>query len=125
MRITYGVTSIEKSLGISINYENWDSDIKQVTEMPMHDHQLKQKAEEYIQKIMEAFYMLTNHRGEFTLREIMDIAFTANQEHHYSLVGVFDNGILKLEKQLNPGNSNRPILESAEPVFNTLKTTLK
>ena len=72
---------------------------------------------------MEAFYMLTKHGGEFTLREIIDNAFTANQDHDYSLVGVFDNEILKLEKQLNPGNSNG-LLQSAEPVLNALKTTL-
>ena len=59
MRITYGVNSIEKSLGISINYENWDSDIKQVTEIPMHDHQLKQKVEEYKQ-LWKLFICLPN-----------------------------------------------------------------
>jgi hypothetical protein len=44
--------------------------------------------------------MLTRDKGEFTIREILDNAFSNKEAKLYSLVGVFENQISMMEKQL-------------------------
>lgn len=75
MRVFYDVNFIEKSLGIKINFDQWDNTIHEISGQPMHNFQLKQKAEEFKQKIMGAYHMLSRHGATFTLREIIDNAF--------------------------------------------------
>ena len=50
MRISYDVNAVEKSLGVRINYENWDPCTHQIVSQPLHAAILKQKADEYQQK---------------------------------------------------------------------------
>ena len=102
MRVSFDVNSLEKTLGIKINYQAWDSHHHQINHQPVHNSLLKQKTEEYKQKIMGAYYILTKEGAEFTIREILDNAFGNTGARLYSLVGVFENAILKMEKQLKP-----------------------
>lgn len=101
MRVSYDIHSVEKSLGVKISYDDWDRCTHQVSSQPLHDAALKQRTDEYKQKIMGAYYMLTKDGAEFTIREILDNAFGNKGTKLYSLMGVFENQILLMEKQLN------------------------
>lgn len=101
MRVTYDIHSVEKSLGVKISYDNWDRCTHQISSQPLHDAMIKQRTDEYKQKIMGAYYMLTKDGAEFTIREILDNAFGNKGTKLYSLMGVFENQILLMEKQLN------------------------
>lgn len=105
MRVFYDVNFIEKSLGIKISFDHWNNSIREISGQPMHNCLLKEKTEEFKQKIMGAFYMLSRHDATFTLREIMDNAFNENGVQRFSLIAVFEQTILMLEKQLKPGQS--------------------
>ena len=109
MRISYDVNAVEKSLGVRIDYENWDPGTHQIVSQPLHAAILKQKTDEYQQKIMGAYYMLTKEGAEFTIREIVDNAFGNTGAKLYSLVGVFENAILKMEKLIKPGDGTSNI----------------
>lgn len=105
LRITYGIHSTEKSLGIRINFSNWNAAKQKIISQPNHDAQLRQTAAVFEQKIMGSYYELSRHGGTFTLHEIMQNAFSEKQENKFSLFGVFENAILNLEKLLKPGQS--------------------
>src|SRR5689334_10716165 len=85
MQFNYQFGKVDKSLGIKINYEQWDAQTHTVTDHPSHNHALYQKTEEYKQKFMGAYYMLIQNGGEVTLREIMDLAFSKDGGKIYSL----------------------------------------
>ena len=64
MQIGFPVYTLEKSLGIKINYKDWDATLHEVKGQPMYNFHIKQKTEEYKQKIMGSYYILTQHGGE-------------------------------------------------------------
>jgi site-specific recombinase XerD len=109
MRIGFQIYKHEKSLGVKINFRDWDATLHEAKEQPVHNFHIRQKAEEYKQKVMGAYYMLTQHGGEFTLQEIMDTAFQNDGGKLYSLFGVFESMILRMEKGLKPGASSSNI----------------
>ena|SRR5580692_6837477 len=67
MRISYEFSSIEKSLGIKIIFSDWDAHGHTVKHNPIHDFHIKQKSEEYKQRLMGSYYMLTQLGGEFKI----------------------------------------------------------
>lgn len=106
MQFTYQLNKVDKSLGIKIEYHQWDPVTLTINGQQLHNHLLKQKVEEFKQKVMSAYYMLVQNVGEVTLREIINMAFAKEGGKIYSLFGVFQDLILKQEKQLKPGKSN-------------------
>jgi site-specific recombinase XerD len=106
MQFTYQLNKVDKSLGIKIEHDQWDPVTHTIKGQQLHNHLLKQKVEEFKQKVMGAYYMLVQNGGEVTLREIIDMAFAKEGGKIYSLFGVFQDFILKQEKQLKPGKSN-------------------
>ncbi len=99
MRISYQFSQIDKSLGIKIEFDDWDSTIHKLLKSPYHQKHIEAVFEEYKQKLMGAFYLLTQNAATPTLREMYDLAFGDESKQTYSLFGVFNNYILKLEKQ--------------------------
>jgi site-specific recombinase XerD len=106
MQFNYCLSKVDKSLGIKINYEHWDTQTHSVTGHPSHNQALYQKTEEYKQKFMGAYYMLIQNGGDVTLREIMDMAFSKDGGKIYSLFSVFTDVILKMEKLIPPNKIN-------------------
>ena len=106
MRISYQFAQIDKSLGIKIQFEDWDSTTHKLLNNPYHQKYIEEVFEEYRQKLMGAFYLFTQNAASPTLREIYNLAFEEESKKTYSLFGVFNGFILKLEKQ-NPLPSQR------------------
>ncbi len=106
LQLVYQMNKINKSLGIRICFDQWDAETHSIIGQPMHNQMLLQKVEEYKQKVMGAYYMLVQNGGEVTLREIVDMAFGKEGGRIYSLFGVFEDLILKMEKILKVGKSN-------------------
>jgi site-specific recombinase XerD len=106
MRISYQFTQIDKSLGIKIQFEDWDSTTHKLLNNPYHQKHIDEVFDEYRQKLMGAFYLFTQNAASPTLREIYNLAFGEESKKTYSLFGVFNGFILKLEKQ-NPLPSQR------------------
>jgi hypothetical protein len=111
MQFNYCLSKVDKSLGIKINYEHWDTHTHSVT--GQHSNQaLFQKTEEYKQKFMGAYYMLIQNGGDVTLREIMDMAFSKDGAKIYSLFSVLTDVILKMEKLVPPGQDQRKLTKA-------------
>jgi len=106
MRFTYQFAKIDKSLGIKVQFEDWDSAAHKLLNNPYHQKHLEEVIEEHKQKLMGAFYLFTQNAATPTLREIYNLAFGEDSKKTYSVFGVFNGFILKLEKQ-NPLPSQR------------------
>lgn len=98
IQFCYEKGRIDKSLGLRIDYKQWDPINHKVKEHPLHNQILEQRTAEYKQKIMGAYYMLMKNGGEINIREIVDAAFERDGGKSYSLFGVFGEFILKMEK---------------------------
>jgi len=98
MRIIYQFVTIDKSLCVKIPFNNWDSKLHQIASSPYHQKKMQEVFDEFKEKIMGAFYLLSQNTAEPTLREIMDMAFADSQKRSYSLLGVFSGLLLKMEK---------------------------
>jgi site-specific recombinase XerD len=105
LQLSYQVNKINKSLGIRINFSQWDARNHLILGQSMHNEILQKKVTEYKQKVMGAYYMLIQNGGEVTIREIVDMAFGGKSGKIYSLFGVFEDYVLKLEKLVKPGQS--------------------
>ncbi len=99
LRISYQFVTIDKSTGIKIPVDLWDSQTHSIKNSPMHQNLLTETVDEMKQKLMGAYYLLTNNNAEPTLREMVDFAFAAEGKKTYSLFGVFSSVLLKMEKQ--------------------------
>ena len=99
MRISYQFTKVDKSLGIKILYKLWDNQNHRISNSSHHQKQLEETCSELKEKIMGAFYLLSQNKAETTLREVMDLALAENEKKSYSLFGVFNEFLVKMEKQ--------------------------
>ena len=111
LQFYYQLNKVSKSLGITINFKQWDTETHSIKGQPLHNELLQQKVDEYTQKTMGAFYMLTQNGGEVTLREIIDTAFGKGGGKIYSLFSVFEDVILKMEKLKRPEQSGANLLK--------------
>lgn len=111
LQFVYQLNRIDKSLGIRINTNQWDAESHSIIGQPMHNELLSKKVEECKQKVMGAYYMLTQNGAEVTLREIIDVAFGKEGGRIYSLFSVFEDVILKMEKALKPGKSRANLIK--------------
>ncbi len=110
MLISYQLNKVGKSLGVRIDFNQWDTESHSILGQPMHNQILQKKICEYTQKVMGAYYMLNQHGAEVTLREIVDTAFgSAGGGRVYSLFNVFEDVVLKMEKLLKEGKSTANI----------------
>ena len=105
LQFSYELNKINKSLGMRISFDQWDQATHSIKGQPLHNELLQNKLNEYKQKVMGAYYMLIQNGGEVTIREIVDMAFGKPGGRIYSLFGVFENLILKMEKLIKPGQS--------------------
>ena len=111
LQFIYQLNRIDKSLGIRIKIGQWNPATHSIVGQPMHNQLLVEKVDEYKQKVMGAYYMLTQNGGEVTLREIIDMAFGKEGGRIYSLFSVFEDVILKMEKALKPGKSRANLIK--------------
>ncbi|MFZ4058779.1 MAG: site-specific integrase [Ferruginibacter sp.] len=98
VRITLGILSLEKSTGITLSFKDWDSSNHVIKNNPYHQKQLTEIVEAIREKTMGAFHLLKQSETEATLREIMDLAFRDEGKRMYSLFGLFNDYICKMEK---------------------------
>lgn len=98
LRISYQFVTIDKSTGIRILFDLWDSQTHSISNSPVHQNLLTETLDEMKQKLMGAYYLLTSNSAEPTLREMVDFAFAEEGKKTYSLFGVFSNVLLKMEK---------------------------
>lgn len=124
MRISFQFTVIDKSLGIKIPFQLWDKQNRRVTGNPYLQKQTEDVFNEYKEKMMGAFYLLSQNTAEPTLREIMDLAFAENDKKGYSLISVFTGFVLKMERQQNQQRQQSNVLKHAT-CLNHLKGFLK
>ncbi len=99
LRISFQFTSLDKSVGIKILFNTWDSHNHYIINNPYHQKQVDDVTAELKEKIMGSFYLLSQNTAEPTLREVMDLAFAGNEKKSYSLFGVFNSFLLKMERQ--------------------------
>ena len=111
LQFFYQLNKINKSLGIRIEFNQWDGQTHSIKGQPLHNQLLQQKVDQYKQKVMGAYYMLVQNGGEVTLREIVDLAFGKEGGKIYSLFSVFEDLILKMEKALRPGKSRANLIK--------------
>ncbi|MDO9415292.1 site-specific integrase, partial [Pararhizobium sp.] len=90
--------TIDKSLGVKIPFQDWDSRHHQVLNNPFHQKHFSEMFDEYKQKIMGGFYLLSQNNVQPSLREIVDLAFAESEKKTYSLFAVFSDFLLKMEK---------------------------
>jgi len=124
LQISYDRVMVHKSLGIKVAFENWNSAIRQIEGYPILAMQLQQKIEEFTQKVMGAFYMLTQQQTEFTLPEMLDLAFGSDKGRTYTLFALFNQELIKMEKLLKEGQS-KSNLQKHKSVLNHLKIYVK
>ncbi len=111
LQFYFQLNKVSKSLGLRINFKQWDTETHSIKGQPLHNQLLQQKVDEYTQKTMGAFYMLTQNGGEVTLREIIDAAFGKGGGKIYSLFSVFEDVIMKMEKLKRPEQSGANLLK--------------
>ena len=106
LRISYQIYVCEKSLGIEINYNDWDPSRQRITYQELNNYRLDQKIREYQTKLSGAYFMLSKFDGQFTLKEIIATAFGSDKKPAYSLFNVFEQEMNQILKGLKPGQSN-------------------
>lgn len=99
LRVTYRFYTLDRSLGLKIQVNQWDPQLHRLKGSSIQQTHLLEKYEEAKEKIMGAYYLLSQSSAETTLREIFDLAFPEETKSTYSLFGVFQNYLINKEKQ--------------------------
>ncbi len=99
LRISYQFIVIDKSMQIKIPFELWDSQLHRLKGNAFQQKQIDEAFSELKEKVMGAYYLLSQNTADPTLREIMDLAFAEEEKKTYSLFGVFSSLLLKMGRQ--------------------------
>ncbi len=86
--IRYRSSEINKSLGVIIPFDSWDNKSHKIIDGGYCQRNVDDKLAESKEKLMGAYYMLSQNTAEPTLREIVDMAFGENDRKSHSLFGV-------------------------------------
>lgn len=99
LRTHYQFSTFDKSLGIKVNKSDWKFK-KQEFDQNLHLHPgIKVAFTECKEKIMGAFYVLSQNQSEPTLREVIDLAFGNENKKTYSVLTVFESYISEMKKR--------------------------
>lgn len=99
LRTHYQFSTFDKSLGIKVNKNDWKFKQQEI-DQNLHLHpSIKVAFTECKEKIMGAFYVLSQNQSEPTLREVIDLAFGNENKKTYSVLSVFENYIAEMKKR--------------------------
>jgi hypothetical protein len=99
LRTHYQFSTFDKSLGIKVDKKDWNYKQKEI-ENHLHNHpNIKSSVAECKEKIMGAFYVLSQNQSEPTLREVIDLAFGHENKKTYSVLSVFESHIADMKKR--------------------------
>jgi len=113
MRIMYQSGRVDKSLGIKINYDNWDHQNNRTINNSFLQKQVEEVFSEHKEKIMGNFYQLTQNSIEFTLKELVTTALGSKKQKSISVLNIFNDEILRMEMQLKESRQKSNILKHA------------
>lgn len=103
-RINYQFSRTDRCLGLQFRFDDWDSKNQIVKDNDYVNKLVTDKFSELKEKIMGAFYLLTQNGASPSLYEIMDLAIGESKSKSYTLFGVFDGLIARMERQIRrPG----------------------
>ena len=88
-RAFYQFVTYDKSLSIKIELKDWDTKSHTLINNSIVNKQLEEAFNECKEKIMGAYYVLSQNQAEPTLREIVDLGFADKNKKSYSLLSVF------------------------------------
>ncbi len=124
MRVSYQFVTVNKSLGLKVDPDGWNKKEHQLENSPYIQKRATELFNENKEKIMGAFYLLSQNNAEPTLREIMDLAFCSKDKKGYSVISVFSSFLGKMEKQQSQARQRSNILKHAT-CLKHLKSFLK
>lgn len=99
VRIKYQFSVLDKSLSISVNKSEWNHKTHSLDNDPTLNQQIQNEYNEHKEKIMGAYYILSQNLNEPTLREIFDLAFSDKKRKTYSFLTVFEDHIIQMRKR--------------------------
>ncbi len=99
LRTHYQFSTFDKSLGIKVNKNEWQIKQDQIDQHLHHYPNIKTVLTECKEKIMGAFYVLSQNQSEPTLREVIDLAFGHENKKTYSVLSVFEGYVSDMKKR--------------------------
>lgn len=99
LRVSFQFSVVEKSMGIKIPIAQWNGETHQLLGNPFQQKQIDEISAEIKEKVMGAYYLLSQNGSSPTLREIMDMAFAGEEKKTYTLFAVFHSLLLKMARQ--------------------------
>ena len=110
VKIVYDNDIHEKSMNIICPFVNWDNEKMIIVDYPVETHNLIIAMDELKQKVMGAYYLLLHQNPDFTLRDMVDLAFGNKMPGVLSFTQCFQDIINRMEKSRgNDGNSEANI----------------
>jgi site-specific recombinase XerD len=99
LRTHYQFSTFDKSLGIKVNKNEWQFKQHEIDHHLQLHPSIKTVLSECKEKIMGAFYVLSQNQSEPTLREVIDLAFSNENKKTYSVLSVFESHIADMKKR--------------------------
>jgi site-specific recombinase XerD len=99
LRTHYQFSTFDKSLGIKVNKNEWQFKQHEIDRHLQLHPSIKTVLSECKEKIMGAFYVLSQNQSEPTLREVIDLAFGNENKKTYSVLSVFEGYIAEMKKR--------------------------
>ena len=124
LRTHYQFSTFDKSLGIKVNKNEWHFKQHEIDHHLQLNPSIKTVFSECKEKIMGAFYVLSQNQSEPTLREVIDLAFGNENKKTYSVLSVFESYISEMRKR-NLLKSQQSNIIKYNSCFNHLRGFLR
>ena len=98
-RAIFQFVTYDKSLSIKIELNDWDAKKRALISNGALNKQLLESYSECKEKIMGAYYVLSQNQAEPTLREIVDLGFADKNKKTFSVLSVFCSVYSRYEKK--------------------------
>lgn len=98
-RAIFQFVTYDKSLSIKIELNDWDAKKRALISNGSLNKQLLESYSECKEKIMGAYYVLSQNQAEPTLREIVDLGFADKNKKSFSVLSVFAQFIVDMKKR--------------------------
>jgi hypothetical protein len=119
-RAIFQFVTYDKSLSIKIELNDWDAKKRALISNSALNKQLLESYNECKEKIMGAYYVLSQNQAEPTLREIVDLGFADKNKKSFSVLSVFAQFIVDMRKH-NTLDSHKSNLIKYNTCFGHLK----
>lgn len=124
LRTHYQFSTFDKSLGIKVDKTLWHFKQQEIENHVNLNPNIKSTVAECKEKIMGAFYVLSQNQSEPTLREIIDLAFGNEHKKTYSVLSVFESYVSDMKKR-NTLESQKSNIIKHNSCLNHLRNFLK